>query len=105
LILFAKRVVLKDVTSDDWRAFSDGLVRVFQFFKAKHIDSFNLSIFSGNGEGVQSRVYGRLVPRILIPPWNTSDINYFEKLHEEVICVVSPEELCEELKPFLSQSS
>ena len=105
LILFSQRVVLKEVTLDDWRAFSEGLGRVFRFFKAKHMDSFNLSIFSGNGEGAQSRVYARLVPRILIPPWNTSDINYFEKLHEEVICVVSPEELCGELKPFFSQSS
>jgi len=105
VILFSQRVVLKDVTLDDWRAFSEGLVRVFRFLKTKNIDSFNLSIFSGKAEGVQSRVYARLVPRILIPPWNTSDINYFEKLHEEVICVVSPEELCGELKPFFSQSS
>jgi galactose-1-phosphate uridylyltransferase len=102
LILFPHCFVLKEVTSDDWKAFSEGLVKVFRFFKSKHIDSFNLSIFSGSGEGVRSRVYARLVPRILIPPWNTSDINYFEKLHEEVICVVSPEELCGELKPFFS---
>jgi hypothetical protein len=37
---------------------------------------------------------------MIIPPWNISDINYFEKLHDEVMCVVSPEGFCENLKPF-----
>jgi hypothetical protein len=35
-----------------------------------------------------------------LPPWNTSDINYFEKLHGEVICVISPEEWSQEIKPY-----
>ena len=101
LILFAHKASLKEVSPGDWEALSEGLVRVFQFFEKKYIRSFNLSLFSG-GEEDTDWVYARLCPRILIPPWNTSDINYFEKLHDEVICVVSPEEMCKELKPFFS---
>jgi len=100
MVLFSHRLTIKELTPDDFESFSEGLIRVFRFFKTKHIESFNLALFSGNGDGVQSWVYGRLCPRMLLPPWNTSDINYLEKLHDEVICVVSPEEMCEELKPF-----
>ena len=67
VILFSQRIVLKEVTLDDWRAFSEGLVRVFRFFKAKHIDSFNLSIFSGNAERVQSRVSSPIGWRTVSP--------------------------------------
>jgi galactose-1-phosphate uridylyltransferase len=98
LILVSQRSSIKELNLSNWESFSEGLVKVFGYFKGKSIESFNLSIFSGGGNGVRSWVYGRLCPRITIPPWNTSDINYFEKLHDEVVCVVSPEEMCEELK-------
>ncbi len=96
LILFSNRSTIDEVRTEDWTGFSQGLIRVFQYLKG-HVLSFNLSLFSGNGDGVRSWVYGRLCPRMIIPPWHTSDINYFEKLHDEVMCVISPEELCETL--------
>jgi UDPglucose--hexose-1-phosphate uridylyltransferase len=106
LILFYRRYSFSELTLTDWEALCKGLVGIFRFFKAKYIHSFNLSLFSGNPErGVDSWVYGRLCPRISIPPWDTSDINYFEKLHGEVICVVSPEEMCAEMRPFLSSTA
>jgi galactose-1-phosphate uridylyltransferase len=100
LLLFSGRTAIKELNTKDWEDLSRGLIRVFRFFREKHIESFNLSIFSGNEREVSSWVYGRVCPRIILPPWNTSDINYFEKLHDEVISVVSPEEMCEEIKPF-----
>jgi hypothetical protein len=45
-------------------------------------------------------VQGKLVPRFVILPLGTSDLNYFEKLHDEIICPVIPEELCRDLKPW-----
>ncbi len=100
LILVPNRFNLEELSVEDWEGLSRGLIKVFQFFKVKGIESFNFSLFSGNEEGVGSWVYGRLCPRALLPPWSTSDINYFEKLHGEVICVTSPEELGEEMKGF-----
>jgi len=100
VILFSHRASILEVTLRDWEDFSEGLKKIFAFFKARHAHSFNLSLFSGGGEGAGPRVYGRLCPRISIPPWNTSDINYFEKLHDEVICVIPPEEMCGWMKPF-----
>jgi galactose-1-phosphate uridylyltransferase len=103
LILFSKRSTIDEVSAEDWVHFSQGLIRVFQYLKG-HILSFNLSLFSGNINGIRSWVYGRLCPRMTIPPWNISDINYLEKLHDEVMCVVSPEELCKDLEPFFTGS-
>ncbi len=104
VVLFSNRFSIEEVTPEDWKDFSKGLIRIFKLFKTKHIESFNLALFSGNEKGAQSWVYGRLCPRLLLPPWNTSDINYFEKLHDEVICLVSPEEFCQELRPFFGNS-
>jgi len=100
-ILFSNRSTIDEVNTEDWTHFSQGLISVFQYLRS-HIVSFNLSLFSGNAKGTRSWVYGRLCPRMIIPPWNISDINYFEKLHDEVMCVVSPEELCKDLKPLFN---
>ena len=98
-ILFSNRSAIDEVNTEDWTYFSQGLINIFQYLKSQ-TPSFNLSLFSGNLNGTRSWVYARLCPRMIIPPWNISDINYFEKLHDEVMCVVSPEEFCKALKPF-----
>jgi galactose-1-phosphate uridylyltransferase len=100
-ILFFNRSTIDEVRPEDWTHFSEGLINIFQYLK-NHIVSFNLSLFSGNLKSTQSWVYGRLCPRMIIPPWHISDINYFEKLHDVVMCVVSPEEFCGNLKPFFT---
>ncbi len=100
--LFAHRSAMEDITEEDWSHFSEGLIKIFRYLKERQTFSFNLALFSGTVPEVRSWVYARLCPRMLIPPWNTSDINYFEKLHGEVICVTSPEEMAEGLKPFFS---
>lgn len=99
LILFSNRCAIDEVRPGDWTDFSQGLTKVFQYLKG-HIVSFNLSLFSGNTGEARSWVYARLCPRMIVPPWQTNDINYFEKLHGEVMCVISPEELCKNIKPF-----
>ncbi len=104
LILFPNRLTIEELTVEDWTDFSRGLRNVFQYL-TQHSISFNLSVFSDNRHSADSWVYGRLCPRMSVPPWNMSDINYFEKLHEEVLCVISPEELCTDLKTLFTPPS
>jgi UDPglucose--hexose-1-phosphate uridylyltransferase len=104
-VLFVDRSALEDVTEEDWSHFSEGLTKIFHYLNERQIFSFNLALFSGTLPEVRSWVYAKLCPRMLIPPWNTSDINYFEKLHGEVICVISPEEMAGGLKPLFSKTS
>ena len=101
LILFSNRSTIDEVSTEDWTHFSRGLTSVFQYLRS-HIVSFNLSLFSGGVKGTRSWVYGRLCPRMTIPPWNINDINYLEKLHNEAMCVISPEEFCKDLKLFFT---
>ena len=100
VILFQDRMGVEELGEGDWTQFLEGLTGIFQYLLKKYTFSFNLSLFFEPTKDARSWVYGRLCPRMILPPWNTSDINYFEKLHGEVICVVSPEELCTELKPY-----
>jgi len=104
IILFSNRSSIHEVTEQDWSDFSQGLTDIFKYLK-NNVTSFNLSLFSQNVKGAGSWVHGRLCPRTIIPPWNISDVNYFEKLQGEVICVVSPEELCKDLKIFFPLSN
>lgn len=104
LVLFSNRSTIDEVKTEDWTDFSQGLVKVFGYLKGR-IVSFNLSLFSGNSGGARSWVYGRLCPRMIVPPWQTNDINYLEKLHGEVLCGISPEELCKDIQPFFGDSS
>ncbi len=103
IILFPKRNLIEDMDHEDFKDFSKGLIKIFRYLKG-HTVSFNLSLFSGNPNNNESWVYGRLCPRMLVPPWNTSDINFFEKLHQEVMCTVSPEELCQDLRDLFNKS-
>jgi UDPglucose--hexose-1-phosphate uridylyltransferase len=100
LIVFVDRPTIDHIAMEDWKGFSEGLVRIFKYLIESKVVSFNFSLYSGSDDGVRSWAYARFCPRTLMPPWNTNDINYFEKLHDEVICVMSPEDLCRELKPY-----
>jgi len=46
-------------------------------------------------------VQARIIPRVSIPPLKISDVNYFEKGHNEVITVIFPEELAAKIKSLL----
>ncbi len=102
-ILFMHRETVGEITEEEWTNFSEGLIRIFQFLKERQNCSFNLALVSGTFPEVRSWTYAKLVPRMLIPPWNTSDINYFEKLHGEKICVISPEDMAEGIRPFFGR--
>lgn len=77
-----------------------GLTRVFTYFDANNLISFNLSLFAALDADETFPLQGRIVPRFGILPLGTSDVNYFEKLHDEIICPVVPEESCADLRTF-----
>ena len=64
--------------------------------------SFNLTLYAPMTNDRNLWVQGKLVPRFEINPLGTSDLNYFEKLHNEIICPVVQEQLCEEIQPYFA---
>lgn len=95
--IFSK-VSLFSIDDKEWSDFGDGLSRVLAYLDGENVAGFNLSIFSGiNGEG-HFISNARIVARRFLPPVNASDVSYFEKIHMETICLVTPEKVAGELR-------
>lgn len=86
------------VSEDDFRELLSGLRRVFAYFDSKNLISFNAGLFGNIQDDGNLYVQGRIVPRFILLPLGASDNNYFEKIHDETICPVIPEDMCRELK-------
>jgi UDPglucose--hexose-1-phosphate uridylyltransferase len=101
MTIFRERPSIIDLSEQDLRDFSQGLLKVFHYFHDFNHYSFNLGIYSGEHGGDDSFwVNARMVTRRLLPPVGASDVSYFEKLHGESIGYKKPERLCEELKVY-----
>jgi UDPglucose--hexose-1-phosphate uridylyltransferase len=100
--VFSERNSLFALTGGDWGFFFEGLSRIFRYLKEAGIVSFNLAICGALRDDSLLAVQGSVIPRFAVPPLGASDINYFEKLHDEIICPVVPENLCAELRPYFS---
>jgi hypothetical protein len=81
-----------------------GLSKIFSYLYLNNFMSFNMSLYAPMINDSHFWVQGKIVPRFVINPLGTSDVNYFEKLHNENICPVVPEELCRELQPYFTTS-
>ena len=88
------------MTELNFKEFLTGLSRVFSYLYTNNFMSFNLSFYATMTSNNYFNVQGKIVPRFIMNPLGTSDLNYFEKLHNEIICPTVPEELCRELQPY-----
>jgi UDPglucose--hexose-1-phosphate uridylyltransferase len=86
------------LNDDDFLELMAGLSRIFQYFHANDFISFNMALYATFAEDDYLWIQGRIIPRFQLPPLGTSDLNYFEKFHEEIICPTIPEDLCKEIQ-------
>ena len=98
LMLFAGIHTLDEIGDDDWRSFTMGLVRVLKCFNRLFLDQLNMTLLLNLNRDDDFCVQARIMPRLTMPPWGTSDVNYFEKGHNEIIVAISPEDLAEEIR-------
>jgi UDPglucose--hexose-1-phosphate uridylyltransferase len=89
-----------ELTDADFLEILGGFTRIFAYFLDNNLISFNMALYATLREEGRFPVQGRIVPRFTILPLGTSDINYFEKLHDEVICPVVPEQVCRDIQPY-----
>jgi galactose-1-phosphate uridylyltransferase len=95
-----EKTSLFDLTEADFEELLSGLSKVFNYLSVNNFISFNLAFYAAMINENNLWVQGKIVPRFEINPLGTSDLNYFEKLHNEIICLVVPEQLCLELQPY-----
>ncbi|MCF8052037.1 MAG: hypothetical protein K9L59_12420 [Desulfobacterales bacterium] len=98
LALFAGKLSIQDVSASDWQDFLSGLCRVLRCFFRLNLDCLNMTLLLSRHGDADTWVQARIMPRVQIPPWGTSDVNYFEKGHEEMVVVFAPESLAEEIR-------
>lgn len=101
LIVFPNKYSLFDLTSDDWTDFAHGLVRVFKYFQATSVYSFNLAFYPGTEGQQYFWVHARMTPRFpLHPVLNAPDVNVIQLLYREGLAICTPEVLAGELRPY-----
>jgi UDPglucose--hexose-1-phosphate uridylyltransferase len=99
LVLFPGKASVLDLTEDDLHDLAAGLIKVFRYIDELNLVSFNLSTYSGYDSG-QFWAQVRIIPRgqLLYSPIETSDQFYYQLMHDEDICLLSPETACQRLK-------
>ncbi len=82
--------------------FAEGLVRVLNFLGSKNISSLNMTIYLLLEKQAHFPILAKIIPRIELPPLKVSEINYFERLHHEILTFCPPEEVAAEMRDFFS---
>lgn len=100
---FPEKTSFFDLTEANIEELLVGLSNIFNYLHVNNFMSFNLSLYAPMVGEPNFWVQGKIVPRFVMNPLGTSDINYFEKLHNEIICPVVPEQLCQELREYFQQ--
>jgi UDPglucose--hexose-1-phosphate uridylyltransferase len=99
LVLFPGKASVLELSEDDLRDFSAGLLKVFSYIDELKLVSFNMSTYSGFDNG-QFWAQARITPRgmLLYSPIETSDQFYYQLMQDENICILSPEAACQRMK-------
>jgi UDPglucose--hexose-1-phosphate uridylyltransferase len=101
MVIFPGKASIAELTENELRDFSAGLLKVFSYLDGLNLVSFNMSTYSGFDKD-QFWAHARITPRglLLYSPIETSDQFYYQILQDENICILSPEFACERLKKW-----
>ena len=86
---------LTDLDEDDAGALGEGLSRVFGAYRQWNLTSFNFALLGGGPLPDSGRydVVLKVVTRSNAEPMYRSDATFFERLHDEAMIDLSPEEV------------
>ncbi|HPA13796.1 MAG TPA: hypothetical protein PKV75_00855 [Desulfobacterales bacterium] len=98
LSIFKNMSSIRDLTDETLDSYARGLTRLLKSFHRMHLNNLNMTLLMSLEDDDGFWIQARTVPRVSLPPLGTSDVNYFEKGHDEVIVIISPEDLAEEIR-------
>jgi len=105
LVLFEKVRTLDEVGEKGWKSFCEALSSILSCFHQMHFDSLNMTLLANIDNAGHFWTQARIIPRMSIPPLGVSDVNYFEKGHDEVMTVISPEKLASNIKALVEKQT
>ncbi|MCB2187751.1 MAG: hypothetical protein KQJ78_15120 [Deltaproteobacteria bacterium] len=88
---------LPELTADEVLGLAQGLTRVLGFLETEGVGAYNLALHTALAPGLGLPLMLRVVSRVDIPPLGVDEINYFEKLHDEMLSFLRPEEAARRL--------
>jgi len=98
LAIFSGTTSCQQIDEHGWACFVQGLIRVIHALNALRLNNLNMTLFLAFDGDEHFRIQARIIPRLTLPPLGTSDINFFEKGHDEIIVTLSPEDLAEQIR-------
>lgn len=78
-----------ELTEEDIRNFAQSLQAIFKALQDQGIASFNMALSCSTNQPI----HVRLIPRITVGALKTSDMNFFQTLHQEPLTYKQPEEI------------
>ncbi|MBO0600088.1 hypothetical protein I2483_00280 [Sporosarcina sp. E16_3] len=94
---------LDELNDNNWQDLAESLTHFFRYFESIGIASFNLGLFIPVSKNSSERVHVRIVPRLTMGTLQTSDMNVFNFLHGEPLCLKVPEEITKEVAVYFSK--
>ncbi|MBU0516687.1 MAG: hypothetical protein KJ621_18175 [Proteobacteria bacterium] len=76
---------------------------VLAFFHDRHLPALNAALHLTEEKDFWPQL--RLLPRVNLPPVDISDINYFQRLHDEALTFLPPEKAAAQLKEWFQDFS
>jgi galactose-1-phosphate uridylyltransferase len=70
-----------------------GMLKVLAYIDSLNMYSLNMSLYFMPGNALFTP-HVRICPRVSIPPFGTSQINYMRMLHNEPMTTIKPEDVC-----------
>ncbi len=78
---------------------AEGILKVMRYIDSLNMVSLNMSLYFHLGNGLFTP-HLRICPRVNIPPFDTSQINYMGMLHGETLTILRPEDICAGIRDF-----
>jgi UDPglucose--hexose-1-phosphate uridylyltransferase len=93
---------LDELNENSWQDLADSITKFFRYFEKIGIASFNLGLFIPVNNNGTERVHVRIVPRLTMGALQTSDMNVFNFLHGEPLCMKVPEQTTKEVAAYFN---
>lgn len=86
----------EDIRGDLLKEVVQGILHVLGYIDSLNMHSLNMSLYFLL-DNYRFVPHLRICPRVSIPPFGTSQINYMKMLHNETLTTLRPEEVCKDL--------
>ncbi len=100
-VIFPHRFSILDLTDGDLEQFGHGMTAVCRFMEERHIYSFNVAFFPGQGPDDDTWVHARVSFRGMFNPvLHSADVSAIRQLYDEPFTTIYPEDIARDLRPL-----